>query len=294
MRPPRRGSRERRADSNSQTRTRIAPSAARSLYTVPSLERHQQLVADGIPGLLSRDGFATAFSQKQQQLVDELNGVTQGTPFEGQDMKSLVIEFARDPMRAYAFNLASMAFNNHFFFRGINTNPDLVSTPPTDLLHQLQRDFASVDTLRETFIATASAMFGPGFVWLVQLKDTTQSGGLRILPTYLAGTPLSGAHYRRQSHDLSTHSAESHTELNNVGAFGSAAKQPNVQPPKKPLGGVDIVPLLCVSTWEHAWLRDYGVNGKDAYLRAWWSKIDWAQARQNGTFADPERTKFQY
>ncbi|KAJ4340524.1 hypothetical protein N0V87_002509 [Didymella glomerata] len=269
------------------TRTQ-APSFARSLYTVPSLDRHDQLVANGVPGLFSQQGFKTAFSDNQAHLIDELNLSTTGGPLEGQDIKSLIISLARDPTKAYAFNLASMAFNNHFFFRGLNTNPDIVSQPPSDLLNQIKTDFSSESTLKETFIATANAMFGPGFVWLVQLNPTGNSTTqtLRILPTYMAGSPLSGAHYRRQSHDLNTHNADSHGQLNTVGSFGPNAQKGNVQQtkPKTPFGGIDVVPLLCVNTWEHAWLHDYGVGGKEAYLRAWWKKIDWSQVAQNGTF----------
>jgi Fe-Mn family superoxide dismutase len=217
-----------------------------------------------------------------------------GTPFENQDPKSLVIEFARDPTKAYAFNIASMAFNNHFFFRGINTTPNVQSNPSVDLTNQIRNDFSSLETLRETFLGTAEAMFGPGFVWLVQTNDT-QFGNLRILPTYLAGSPLSGAHYRRQSHDLNTHNADSYQALNNVGTFGAAAKQNTG--PKKPLGGVDVLPLLCVNTWEHVWLRDYGVRGKRQFLEAWWDKIDWDLVRQNSTISPRQGqgpAKFEY
>ncbi|KNG49174.1 fe superoxide dismutase [Stemphylium lycopersici] len=205
----------------------------------------------------------------------ETDSATPGQAFENQEPKSLVINFARDPTMAYAFNVASMAFNNHFFFRGLNTNADVESRPSSDLQLQISRDFSSMDTLRETFLATAESMFGPGFVWLVQ-TDNTINGSLRILPTYLAGSPLSGAHWRRQSHDLNTHNADSYQGLNKVGAFGAAAQQ--AQEPKKPLGGVDVVPLLCVNTWEHVWLQDYGVRGKRQFLDAWWDRINWDMA----------------
>ncbi|KAF3006006.1 hypothetical protein E8E13_010546 [Curvularia kusanoi] len=274
---------------------RQAPSFARSLYTVPSLDRHDQLVAEGIPGLFSKSGFDTAFTTYQQHIVDELNVITQQTQYEHQDIKSLTIELARDPTKAYPFNLASMAFNNHFFFRGINTNPDVVSKPPNDLAIQIKKDFSSMDTLRETFLATADAMFGPGFVWLVQLNNSATNNPLRILPTYIAGSPLSGAHYRRQSHDLNTHNADSHQQLNEVGSFGAGKKQDNR--PRKPLGGTDVVPLLCVNTWEHAWLHDYGVKGKRAYLEAWWRKIDWDMVRQNASISSTQgeaKNNFQY
>jgi Fe-Mn family superoxide dismutase len=187
-----------------------------------------------------------------------------------------------------------MAFNNHFFFRGIEKEPDMRSQPSVDLANQIRSDFSSLETLRETFLGTAEVMFGPGFVWLVQTNDS-QFGNLRVLPTYLAGSPLSGAHYRRQSHDLNTHNADSYEQLNKVGSFGRASKQ--AQTPKKPLGGVDVLPLLCVNTWEHVWLNDYGVRGKRQYLEAWWDKIDWNQVLQNSTITARQSQgppKFEY
>lgn len=216
------------------------------------------------------------------EAATEANSAVPETPYEGQEAKSLVIEFARDPTKAYAFNIASMAFNNHFFFRGLNTNPNVESRPSTNLQMQINKDFSSADTLRETFLATAEVMFGPGFVWLVQ--NNTEFGSLRILPTYLAGSPLSGAHYRRQSHDLNTHNADSYQALNKVGTFGAAAGQD--LRPKAPLGGVDVVPLMCVNTWEHVWLQDYGIRGKRQYLEKWWDKIDWSMVEQNATISN--------
>ena len=210
------------------------------------------------------------------------DAVVLGTPFENQAAKDLVIEFARDPTKAYAFNIASMAFNNHFFFRGLNPNPDVVSQPSKELQMQINKDFSSMDTLRETFLATAEVMFGLGFVWLVQTNDAAY-GSLRVLPTYLAGSPLSGAHYRRQSHDLNTHNADTYQALNKVGTFGAASKQE--KQPKKPWGGVDVVPLLCVNTWEHFWLQDYGVSGKRQFLEAWWDRICWDIVGQNATLS---------
>ena len=219
----------------------------------------------------------------------EANTAVPETPYENQEPKSLVIDFARDPTKAYAFNIASMAFNNHFFFHGLNTNPGVESRPSTNFQMQINKDFSSADTLRETFLATAEVMFGPGFVWLVQ--NNAEYGSLRILPTYLAGSPLSGAHYRRQSHDLSTHSPDSYQALNKVGQFGAAAGQD--QKPKPPLGGVDVVPLLCVNTWEHVWLHDYGIRGKREYLEKWWDKINWSVVEQNATISNRGSYTFQ-
>lgn len=170
-----------------------------------------------------------------------------------------------------------MAFNNHFFFRGLSTDPNLVSAPSAELMPLITRSFTSLETLQETMLLTADAMFGPGFVWLVQNPDTRDQP-LKILTTYIAGSPLAGAHNRKQAVDLNTESPESY-----AGSFGNAAKNKDAKP-RKALGGVDVVPLLCVNTWEHVWLRDYGVAGKMRYLENWWGKIDWALVQQNAYF----------
>ncbi|KAF2176700.1 manganese and iron superoxide dismutase [Zopfia rhizophila CBS 207.26] len=251
---------------------RISPSSRRPIHHVPDLQNQRELVQNGIPGLFSPKGFKIAYTEYMEHIIDQLNETTAGTGLENKETKSLVIEWARNPVMAYGFNVASMAFNNHFFFRGINTDPNIRSQPSTKLTTAINHYFSSMSTLRESFLTTAESMFGPGFVWLVQTKEGHHQP-LRILPTYIAGSPLSGAHYRRQPEDMNTQNAQS---LNNAGKFGQyslAAK--NAPKEKKPLGGVDVVPLLCVNTWEHVWLHDYGVTGKRKYLEAWWEKINW-------------------
>ncbi|KAH7132107.1 Fe superoxide dismutase-like protein [Dendryphion nanum] len=263
-------------------------------HTRPTLANHEQLRQNGIPGLFSPKGFSIAYDQYQEALVDDLNTLTAGKPEENLNVQDLLIRWARDPMHAWNFNVASMAYNNHFFFCGLATNPDVESTPTSDLTAKINDDFSSLHSLREEFLNTADAMFGPGFVWLVQLNKI-EGRPLRILPTYIAGSPLSGAHYRRQSHDLNTHNPDSYKGLNPVGTFGQAAQiQDNT--PKPPLGGVDITPLLCLNTWEHVWLHDYGIRGKSEYFQAWWDKINWDFVQSKGLFArvsgDAQRNNF--
>ena len=172
------------------------------------------------------------------------------------------------------------------------TNPDIQSQPTSELLAMIRQSFSSFDGLREEMITTADAMFGPGFVWLVQVRDKQESQ-LRILTTYLAGSPLSGAHYRKQSTDLNTHNVESYQQLNPVGKFGKAAQYKSSEP-RKPLGGVDVTPLLCVNTWEHAWLPDHGIGGKFDYLVAWWDKINWDIVQSKATFSAPKSINYDY
>ncbi len=140
-------------------------------------------------------------------------------------------------------------------------------------------DFSSVESLRAEFISTANGMFGPGFVWLV----STETLELRILATYIAGSPLAGAHFRMQPVDMATQNATATGAMkgpawaqqqqvsNKAGAFGQHSGRDKIVAP----GGLDVVPLLCVNTWEHVWLWDYGIAGKRRYLENWWDRINW-------------------
>ncbi|KAI0193327.1 superoxide dismutase [Xylaria flabelliformis] len=143
---------------------------------------------------------------------------------------------------------------------------------PPKLKQELERSFSSIETLRREFLTTALGMFGPGFVWLVKNAQTHE---LRILTTYLAGSPYTAAHWRRQSVDWNTSSGDRSTvsaflDRTQAGA-GNSGGRFNPQAP----GGTDVVPLLCLNTWEHVWLTDYGVAGKGDYVQQWWETIDW-------------------
>ena len=208
------------------------------------------------------------------------------TTMEGWLPRDVLIKTARDPENAALFNYASMAFNNHFYFDGLSLTGEPV---PMDKVLEgyLSESFSSVETLKSEFLQTAYSMFGPGFVWLVRTKaahQTNSSKSFRILTTYLAGSPLAGAHNRLQPKDLNTENIVTaggvsnenfvrSTVQNTAGSFG---RWSNVEA-KSPTsyGGIDVVPLLCVNTWQHAWMFDWTIEGKWQFLQAWWDRIDW-------------------
>lgn len=266
---------------------------------------------NAVPGLLSPAGYSTAWTEYMGHVVDKLNIMTVGTDYENQTPLTILKSAARDPAAAAVFNYASMAHNNHFFFSQLvnlqtlyesravapsasqteaSRTPGEAGVPaentalewdqleasedriPPKLKQELERNFSSLETLRREFLSTALGMFGPGFVWLVR---NTATMDLRILATYLAGSPYTAAHWRRQGADWNTSSADRNTvsaffDRTQAGA-GNGAGRFNPQAP----GGTDVVPLLCLNTWEHVWLPDYGIAGKGDYVQQWWETIDW-------------------
>ena len=179
-----------------------------------------------------------------------------------------------------------MIHNNHFFYKHISpTHVDV----PASLRGHLEQSFGSMETLRREMIYTAAGMFGPGFVWLVKTSQIGLPDAFKVLATYAAGSPYPGAHWRRQDADMNTAAGEnSEAALENArgylerSAFGAgdkvndAAKKAKFAP-----GGTNLQPVLCINTWEHVWLWDYGfglgqaTDGKLAYAEAWWKKINW-------------------
>lgn len=217
-----------------------------------------------------------------------------GTQFDGKSTLETLIATAREPHLAATFNYASMAHNNHFFFSGIaKTGGEDRSEHMSDQLTQaLELSFGSLESLRRELIMTADAMFGPGFVWLVQQTDApgAQARPFRILTTYQAGSPYSTAHWRSQGVDMNNHGGtgesgaviKEYFDRQNVAnrrepVHASGADNSRIS--STPPGGTNIVPVLCVNTWEHVWMWDYGVGGKNDFVANWWGIIDWGRVQ---------------
>lgn len=241
-----------------------------------------------------------AWTQYMTLTLEKLNALTAGTDHERKDTKAILIATAREPAEAPIFNYASMAHNNARFFDGLSPTPVEI---PAHLKRGLEASFSSIETLRREFVLTASAMFGPGFVWLVKVGNSHASGlsdNFRIVTTYLAGSPYPGAHWRQQATDMNTvggASAEGHGAVAEYfrkqgNALQRAPPSNSRDTTKLAPGGIDVIPLLCLNTWEHVWLRDYGMGaggygGKRAFAEAWWETIDWNRVTELANISKP-------
>ncbi|BAE56486.1 unnamed protein product [Aspergillus oryzae RIB40] len=252
----------------------------RGLHRVPQLTHDTHFKNNGIQELLSPEAFDFAWTQYQTLLIDKLNLLTQGelhslSGRESADPNTvdadakpgeLLVKYSRRPEMASVFNYASMAHNNHFFFNCLSPTPTQI---PDKFAKDIVDTCSSIESLKLDFLATANAMFGPGFVWLA--KNLEREGLMHIFCTYNAGSPYPAAHSRRQPVDMATHSPDAPLGNQFAGAMGAhSANQKSLAP-----GAVDVQPILCVNTWEHVWMMDYGIGGKAEYLERWWDRINW-------------------
>ncbi|KAJ4296034.1 hypothetical protein N0V88_004736 [Collariella sp. IMI 366227] len=250
---------------------------ARSMHSIATLDynKNNEILQHGIPGFMSPTAFNLSWIQYQTHCLQKLDGWVADTDLASKHVKEILLRTAREPEYAAVFNYASMVHNNHFFFKHLSPTP--VQMPDVLRTH-LERSFGSIETLRDEMIITASSMFGPGFVWLVKTAIPGLTPAFKILTTYGAGSPYSAAHWRRQDNDM-----------NNAGTNSADAVEAGKQAPKRPPkkraiyapGGVDLHPVLCLNTWEHVWLWDFGfgvgqpTRGKFGYATEWWKKINW-------------------
>ncbi|KAG4305073.1 hypothetical protein PORY_001243 [Pneumocystis oryctolagi] len=224
-------------------------------HEVPPLHLSWNWQKEGFPPLFSSKGLEIAYFQKQKYHLDELNRFIKGTVYEDLgDVESIAHQSAYRASHSYIYNHAAQAFNNHFFFLSLKKTIEGKTEPDQDFLSQIISSFEDFHSFKEHFIHTALAMFGSGWVWLV---DDLSEQKLKIFPTFNAGQPY---HERRSiAQGLS---------------MGYPVSDVSIDIHKK-YSDTLLVPLLVVNCWEYAWIYDYGVFGKETYLRRWFDCINW-------------------
>ena len=111
--------------------------------------------------------------------VAKLNELIADTPYADQSLDTIVCN-----AEGAVFNNAAQAWNHEFYFDQFSATPK--SAPTGSLLEAINRSFGSFEQMKEAMNKAATALFGSGWVWLVE--DST--GNLSLLSTRNAGTPI--------------------------------------------------------------------------------------------------------
>ncbi|KAK9455225.1 Manganese/iron superoxide dismutase [Dipodascopsis uninucleata] len=243
----------------------------RFIHEKPRLHNESQLAEAGISGLYSPAGFKLAWMDYQNYLITELNKRTVETEHSSRSPFEIVLATARHIDQTALFNFASLTHNNHFYFTSLklpNQDSDsqaelstISEGPLENTLRAIQRSFSSIDEFRDHMKDIVLSMCGNGYVWLIEGPDKK----LYLLATYNAGTPYDFA--RSQSVDLN--GPVSYNQVDNVLKSRNNLRKNPRSSKRGPL------PLLCINVWQHAYILDYGVDGKDKYFDNWWKTINW-------------------
>lgn len=230
----------------------------RSLHVVPTLKNQPELVSKGIPGLYSPSGFQTGWSDYQKYLTMNLTMATVGTEYELKKPFDIVVMTSMKQHESSTFHYASQAHNNHLFFEQLTDASANQTAPSRALLARIEATFGSLETFRNEFLLAADTLVGQGWVFLVENKDKE----IRIMVCNNDGTPYTDG--RHHEHDLNGPIDESAYEFLTKTKDGLLKGDREFN-----------LPLLAVNVWDHAYITDYGVNGKADYLEAFWKALNW-------------------
>ncbi len=111
--------------------------------------------------------------------VAKLNELIANTPYAEQSLETIV-----NTSEGAIFNNAAQAWNHAFYFDQFAAAPQ--TAPRGALLEAINHSFGSFEAMKSEMNKAAAALFGSGWVWLVE--DST--GKLSILSTRNAGTPI--------------------------------------------------------------------------------------------------------
>ena len=169
--------------------------------------------------MMSQETIAFHYGKHFQTYVNNLNGLVDGSKYEGLSLSDLV---RKVPEGTIADN-AGQVLNHTLFFEQLMPSQN-AKRPSGEFLFLIEQSFGSFEKMIEQLNKAAESFFGSGWTFLAINKD----GELKILSLPNGDNPLR----------------------------------------------YDLIPLLAIDVWEHAYYLDYQNRRKD-YLKNLWLLINW-------------------
>ena len=169
--------------------------------------------------MMSQETIAFHYGKHFQTYVNNLNGLVDGSKYEGLSLSDLV---RKAPEGTIADN-AGQVLNHTLFFEQLMPSQN-AKRPSGEFLFLIEQSFGSFEKMIEQLNKAAESFFGSGWTFLAINKD----GELKILSLPNGDNPLR----------------------------------------------YDLIPLLAIDVWEHAYYLDYQNRRKD-YLKNIWLLINW-------------------
>lgn len=133
---------------------------------------------NGLEPKISEETMRFHYGKHLQTYVDNLNKLIQGTDFENKSLEEIVCT-----AKGSIYNNAAQVWNHTFFFETLTAKPFSISGT---LKAKLIATYGSIEHFKERLFATATGLFGSGWVWLTY----DERNQLHIEATPNAGNPL--------------------------------------------------------------------------------------------------------
>lgn len=130
---------------------------------------------------ISQETLEYHYGKHHNTYVVKLNGLIEGTEFEGKSLEDIV-----KTSSAGVFNNAAQVWNHTFYWNCLSPNGG--GEPTGALADAINASFGSFAEFKAAFTDSAINNFGSSWTWLVKTAD----GSLDIVNTSNAETPISG------------------------------------------------------------------------------------------------------
>lgn len=134
---------------------------------------------DSMGDFLSPITFDFHYGKHHQTYITNLNGLIAGTEFTQSELFDIVTK-----AKGGLFNNAAQVYNHDFYWDCIAPKETQMSE---ELKEAIQKDFSSLENFKETYLKSATTLFGSGWCWLVY-DNISQK--LEIVQTSNAATPV--------------------------------------------------------------------------------------------------------
>jgi len=128
---------------------------------------------------ISAETLDLHYGKHNQTYVDKLNGLIEGTEFEGKSLIDIV-----KTSSGAVFNNAGQMLNHDIYWQCMSPNGG--GEPSGALADKINDTFGDFQSFKQKFTDAAVNVFGSGWAWLVQTPD----GKLEIKTTSNAGNPV--------------------------------------------------------------------------------------------------------
>ncbi|KAH3684282.1 hypothetical protein WICPIJ_004757 [Wickerhamomyces pijperi] len=259
---------------------------------------------DSIKGLLSTEGFQTAYTSRLDYHSAQLkNAITSKNYNNATTTQAYAEIHAKDSANKEIFQHSSSLYNLEFAYKRLAENRDptasigkptvdalfetpksnsLINNQPTGaLLKLIDSSFGSVEEFKTLLLQSAQAINGDGYTWVIAqlsaksnaIKADLVITGLNIVNTYNAGSPLNISSSQIANIERAVKAEKSKSEKKEL--TPSTVIMELDQIAQYSTMTSSIAPLVAVDASPKAYLKDYGVYGKAAYLENLWNSIDW-------------------
>jgi Fe-Mn family superoxide dismutase len=134
---------------------------------------------DALAPHISQQTLALHHGKHHATYVKKLNGLIEGSDFADQSLTDIIVN-----ADGGIFNNGAQAWNHAFYWHCMS--PQGGGDPSGELAERINRDFGSVDAMREQFSEALTTLFGSGWVWLA----LDPSGKLVVDSRSNAGNPI--------------------------------------------------------------------------------------------------------